>query len=76
MSTLVEIEEAVAALPLAEFRELLRRMQERDAAAWDRQIENDAKSGRLEAAYTRLMEEEGSQPVRPLDEVLDDAKLS
>jgi hypothetical protein len=76
VSTLVEIEEAVLLLPPVEFRELLRRMQERDAAAWDRQIEDDAKSGRLEAAYTRLMEEEGANPVRPLDEVLDDPKLS
>jgi hypothetical protein len=30
----------------------------------------------LEALYTRLLEEEGDQPKVPLDEVLDDPKLS
>lgn len=76
VSTLVEIEEAVAALPVKEFRKLLRRMKEIDAEAWDRQIEGDANSGRLEAAFARLMEEEGDQPAVPLDEVLDNPKLS
>lgn len=76
MSTLAEIEEAVGTLPPAEFRELLRRMKERDAEAWDRQIEEDAKNGKLEAAYSRLMKEEGGRPRVALDEVLDDSKLS
>jgi uncharacterized membrane protein len=76
VSSVAEIEEAIAKLPPAEFRELLRRMKEREAEQWDRQIEEDAKSGRLEALYTRLMEEEGDQPKVPLDEVLDHPKLS
>lgn len=75
-STLAEIEEAIAKLPPAEFRSLLRRLNERDADAWDRQIEEDAKSGKLEALYHRLMKEEGDQPKVPLDEVLDDPELS
>lgn len=76
MSTFAEIEEAIAKLPPAEFRELLRRMKERDAEAWDRQIEEDAESGRLEALYERLVKEEGDQRKTPLDEVLDDPKFS
>jgi hypothetical protein len=76
VSTLAEIEEAVAALPPGEFRELWRRLQERAAQEWDRQIEEDATNGALNRAYSRLMEEEGLQPVKPLDEVLDDPRLS
>ena len=76
MSTLGEIEEAIAKLPPAEFRTLLQRLRKRDTEEWDRQIEEDARSGRLDALYTRLMEEEGGLPKVPLDEVLDDPKLS
>ncbi len=76
MSTPAEIEEAIAKLPAAEFRELLRRLNEREAESWDRQIEEDAKSGKLDALYHRLIAEEGDGPKVPLDEALDDAKLS
>jgi hypothetical protein len=55
VSTLAEIEEAVAALPPGEFRELLRRLQERAAKEWDRQVEEDATNGALDRAYSRLM---------------------
>ena len=54
MSTLAEIEEAIAKLPPSEFRELLRRLNKRESEAWDRQIEEDAQSGKLEALYSRL----------------------
>ncbi len=76
MSTLTEIEAAIAELPAPEFRALLHKLNERDAAAWDRQIEDDAQGGRLDRLYSRLMEEEGGQPKLALDEVLDDPKLS
>lgn len=76
MSTLAEIEAAIAKLPPAEFRELLQRLNERDAEAWDRQIEQDAQNGKLDTLYARLMEEEANQPKISLDEVLDDPKLS
>ncbi len=72
MSTLAEIEEAIAKLPPSEFRDL----NEQHASAWDWQIEEDAENGKLEALYTRLMEGEGDQPKVPLDEVLDDPKFS
>jgi hypothetical protein len=76
VSTLAEIEEAIAKLPPTEFRELLRRLNTRDSEAWDQQIEEHARSGKLEALYSRLTEDEGDQPKVPLDEVLDDPKLS
>jgi uncharacterized membrane protein len=76
MSTIGEIEEAIARLPPAEFRTLLQRLRERNTEEWDRQIEEDARSGRVDALYTRLMEEGGEQPKVPLAEVLDDPRLS
>jgi hypothetical protein len=76
VSTLVEIEEAIAKLPATEVRLLLRRLNEREGAAWDQQIEGDAQSGRLDALYARLTERDGGQPKVSLDEVLDDPKFS
>jgi hypothetical protein len=76
VSTLTEIEAAIAKLPPPEFRELLHKLNERDAAEWDRQIADDAESGKLDRAYARLTNEEGAEPKIPLDEVLDDPKLS
>ncbi len=76
MSTLVEIEEAIAKLPAGEFQVLLTRLKERDGEAWDGQIEADAQNGRLDAVHARLTAEDGAQAKVSLDEVLDDTKLS
>jgi len=76
VSTLTEIEAAIARLPPPEFRELLHKLNERDAEEWDRQIEDDAQNGNLERLYSRLMEEDGDQPKVALDEILDDPELS
>ncbi len=76
VSRLGEIEEAIAQLPETEFRVLLARLKERDAGAWDRQIEEDAANGRLDALYARLAGEEDALSKVPLDVVLDDRKLS
>ena len=73
-STLTEIESAIAKLPAPEFRELLHKLNKRDAAEWERQIEEDAQSGKLDRLYSRMMEKEGGKVA--LDEVLDDPKLS
>ena len=75
MSTLAEIEEAVAKLPTEEFSELLRRMQERDAETWDREMEEDANSGRLDALHARLEQENAGQPEVPLNDFLDQGKF-
>lgn len=72
---MAEIEEAIAKLPEAQFRELLRRMKEREATAWDRQMEGDAKAGRLAALYARLQEENEGEPDVSLDDFLDQSEL-
>ena len=74
MSTLEEIEAAIAKLPPPEFRELLQKMNEREAAEWDRQIENDAQNGNLDGLYSRLTEGDSTRVA--LNEVLDNPELS
>jgi hypothetical protein len=48
MSTVQEIEAAIEKLPTAEFLALVDRLRERQADLWDRQIQDDAKAGRLD----------------------------
>ena len=48
MGNVKSIEKAVEALPPAELAEFRRWFAEFDAAAWDRQLEQDAASGKLE----------------------------
>jgi hypothetical protein len=62
VSTLAEIEAAIAKLPPPEFRELLHKLNERDAEEWDRQIEADARGGKLDRLYSRLMGQDRSKP--------------
>lgn len=76
MSTVQEIEAAIAKLPPDEFLALVDRLRERHAAVWDRQIERDVASGKLDALYARMEEENRGQPEISLDEVLDDGELS
>ncbi len=76
MSTVQEIEAAIAKLPAGEYLALFDRLREKHADAWDRQIEADAANGRLDTLYARLEKENRGQPEIPLDEVLDDGKLS
>ena len=44
--------------------------------SWDRQIEEDAQSSKLDELYERLQSENEGQPGIPLDEFLDHKKLS
>lgn len=76
MTNIQEIERAIAKLPRQEFFELVRHLRERHAGEWDRQIEEDAQSGKLEALYKRLEAENRGQPEVPLDDFLDNEKLS
>ena len=48
MGNIKSIEKAIEALPPAELAEFRRWFAEFDAAAWDRQIEQDAANGKLD----------------------------
>jgi hypothetical protein len=71
MSTVGEIIEAVKKLPEREKSEFLERLVDVDFDdAWDRQIEADAKAGRLDPLWQEAMEDIKAGRTKPLDEVL------
>jgi len=76
MSTVKDIEAAISRLSPGDYSELRTWFTAFDADAWDREIEEDAASGRLGALYDRLQAENEGEPEIPLDEVLDEKKLS
>jgi len=71
-----EIEQAIAKLPREEFFELVRHLRERHAQEWDRQIEEDASRGKLRKLYEQLQAEDQDRTKVPLNDFLDDEKLS
>jgi len=76
MSSVANIERAIARLSEAEFVELEQWFDLERNRKWDRQIEEAAQSGKLREAYDRLNSENHGHPKIPLDEFLDHGKLS
>jgi hypothetical protein len=72
VSSLTEIEEAIATLPSEEFEKLARWIAERREDAWDRQFEADVKAGRLDFAAQQIEDDIANGRTRPLDEVCRD----
>jgi hypothetical protein len=72
MSSIAEIEKAIAGLPRAEFFQLIRDLRQRFEDEWDRQIEEDSRSGRLDHLWAEAEKEIAEGKARPLDELLDD----
>ena len=66
MSDVKSIEKAIASLPPAELAEFRQWFAEFDAAAWDRQIEQDAQSGKLEQLASEALADFKSGGVREL----------
>lgn len=73
MKSLQEIETAIAQLPKAEAHQLLNWLQDYLEDEWDRQIEADAKSGRLDKLSRRAEADIAANQVKPLDELLHDS---
>ena len=57
MTTVKDIERGISSLPLKELAEFRAWFEEFDAQAWDKQFEEDAKSGRLDKAAQKAIEE-------------------
>jgi hypothetical protein len=70
MTTSQEIEAALHRLPAAERWELLHRFSEELWIDWDRQIEADAASGRLDDILAEARREIAEGKTRSLDSVL------
>ncbi|MBU6399124.1 MAG: hypothetical protein KGS61_02300 [Verrucomicrobia bacterium] len=66
MSTVQEIKQAIQLLPKSEFWELAEWFDERRADEWDRQIETDAKAGKLDRFAEEAIREYRSGKTRPL----------
>ena len=66
MSKLREIEMAIDALPDEEYSEFRRWFLERDWAKWDRQIEADSTSGKLDFLVRAAQEAKDKGALKPL----------
>ena len=66
MGNVKSIEKAVEALPPSELAEFRRWFAEFDAAAWDRQIEQDAAAGKLDDLASEALTEHRSGSARAL----------
>ena len=76
MSRLEKLEQDIAKLSPEEFVELEQWFDAERNRKWDRQLEEDAQSGKLREVYEKLKSENHGQPNTPLDEFLDNEKLS
>ena len=61
MSTVEEIKAAIELLPPLEFARLRHWLQEKDWHEWDRQIEADSASGKLDFLIAAAMEEQAKR---------------
>jgi hypothetical protein len=76
MSSVKDIESAIAKLSRHDLTELETWFAEFTADAWDRQIASDAGNGRLDALYQKLQRENEGESDILLNDVLDKEKLS
>ncbi len=70
MTTLPEIEAAIRNLPKGDVRQLSVWLQEYLDEMWDRQIEADAASGKLDKLIAKAEVDIATNQVRSLDEVV------
>ena len=66
MSTTAEIKQAILNLPRVEYAEIVEWLHELEEEEWDRQIEADAKAGRLDALAAEAMEAKRQGTLRDL----------
>ena len=66
MTNVERIEEQIRKLSVQEFAQLRDWILEQDWAAWDRQIEADARAGRLEDLAKEALEDHKAGRTRPL----------
>jgi len=72
MSTVADIQQPITRFSPAEQRQLARWLEEALEDAWDAQIEEDIKAGRLNDLVAQAEADIAAGRVKPLDEVLGD----
>jgi hypothetical protein len=70
MTKLLEIEMAIQQLPERDIRQLADWLESYLEETWDRQIESDLDSGKLEHLISSVQDDISANRVKPLDEVL------
>jgi hypothetical protein len=70
MKNLIELETEIKHLPENEIRQLTERLQDYLDEKWDRQMETDLTSGRLDCLIAKAEAEIAANRVKDLDEVL------
>ena len=71
MSTVVEIESALRALPMQDARAVAHWLQEYLDQKWDQQMDADIAAGRLDKLAEQALDRYRAGQVKPLDEVID-----
>ena len=66
MTRIEEIENAVASLPVEEYRQFREWFLERDWTQWDKQLEADSESGKLDFLVKEALEEKNRGDLRKL----------
>lgn len=66
MSTVKEIQSAIESLPHKEYMQLISWIHERDWKEWDKQLEDDAASGKLDFLVKEAMEEKKNRTLKGL----------
>lgn len=74
MSSIAEIEQAIARLSPREFSELEKWFDAERNRQWDKQIEADSASGALDFLVKEVDEDIANGKTRPADELFDDGK--
>ena len=72
MTTRLDVELAIKQLPEGEVRDLAKWLQEYLDERWDRQLEADLASGKLDRLIAQAEEDIATNNVKDLDEVLCD----
>ncbi|HEV3270705.1 MAG TPA: hypothetical protein VGZ93_00820 [Candidatus Methylacidiphilales bacterium] len=71
MSTVAEIEAAISNLPPHDFAQVRNWLLERDNLLWDKQIEENAATGRLDHVIKEIENDIAAGRTKPLNEVID-----
>jgi urease accessory protein UreF len=71
MSTVVDIEKALQALPVEDARKVADWLQQYLDEKWDKQIDADIAAGKLDKLADKAMQDYHAGRIKPLDEVID-----
>ena len=71
MSTVAEIEKALRTLPVKDAWKVADWLQEYLDVKWDKQIDEDITSGRLDKLADKALQDYHAGRVKPLDEIID-----